>query len=159
MHVTHVTIASLALPLVAAGLLLPGALAGQGVARTEQCTRGPVPLTLSRPFIAADSVTLLRGELVANGGGGSGSYTIEYLTHIPPSDSVARREQAAALVRVVAPLTGSTPFTLLTLRACAPGAGGALELVEEMSFAQEESRGEWQAEPPRTRHRGARGRS
>jgi hypothetical protein len=139
-----------ALALGAAALALAVSAGAQEAAAPlsgPACGRAAAPpLPLSRPFLAADSLALLRGEVVANAAGGRGSLVVEYLSRPAPADSGARRREAAALSQAITPVAGGIPFATLTLRACRADASG-LALVEGFDFAQD-SGGAWRPVPP-----------
>lgn len=116
----------------------------------QACLRGAAPpLVLGRPFVTVDSVTLLGGELVANAADGRGFLAVDYLTRPALGDSVARRSEAEALARAIAPVAGSVPYAALTLRACR-GTAGAAVAVESFEFVQGAD-GTWRPVPPESR--------
>ena len=117
---------------------------------TTACARPAArALTLTRPFLPTpDTVTLLTGELVANAADGRGSLTIEYLTLAAPPDTARLAREAESLVRAVTPYAGSTPFAVLTVRACRPVPGGPRRSVAGTHTFTQTAGGEWQLAPP-----------
>ena len=134
----------------ALGAAIACALAAHvAAAQDSTCRRGAAPpLVLARPLLAStDTVTLLRGELVANAAEGRGSLTIEYDAHAASADTARLARQAAALARAIAPLAGSVPYGVLTLRACRARPGRDPILVATFTFAQGPG-GEWRPVTP-----------
>jgi hypothetical protein len=130
-------------------LLLALAVGPAAAQDTAACARpAPRALTLTWPFLSSrDTVTLLAGELVANAAEGRGSLTIEYLTRAAPPDTARLAREAASLARAVTPYVGSTPFALLTVRACRRASAGTAGVAGTFTFTQAPS-GEWQLAPP-----------
>ena len=142
-------------------VLLLTLAAGTATAQDASACVRPAPraLTLTAPFLASpDTVTLLTGELVANAADGRGSLTIEYLTRVAAPDTARLAREAASLARAVTPYIGTTPFAVLTVRACRRAAGsgapaggaagsGPLAAAATFTFTQAAG-GEWQLAPP-----------